>query len=131
MAGFDSGTAVEAMDFNFEAHGGPKGVIPDPSQKKMRKFQRAAGEIQREFKLLMKANEDDDKNPTLSAEELNALADKADALSDKLDDVIAEMCSGIPSAEEVHKLPHRVKMAFTEWLMEQFRPEASTAATKQ
>lgn len=128
MAGFDAATAVEAMDWNFEKFGGGSGVVPEPSTKEMKDFQKGFARIMRDAGALELSDEDAAK---LDEAEFEALQEQVDELGDRLDAAIAKLCKDQPSADQVKKLPFRVKTAFSKWLMEQFSPEGVTSGTKK
>lgn len=130
MTGFDAGTAVEPMDYDFTTTPGGrgKGTVPEPSTRQMKKFQDEFTRIMRAGTALEKSMED------VSDMSDDALADfqaKQDAISEQLDAAIAGLCQDQPSAAEVATLPFRVKTAFSNWLLEQFRPESAATATKK
>lgn len=128
MAGFDAATAVEAMDWNFEKFGGGSGVVPEPSTKEMKDFQKQFARIMRDAGALEMSDEDAAK---LDEAEFEALQEQVDEIGDRLDATIARLCKDQPSAEQVKKLPFRVKTAFSKWLMEQFSPEGGPSGTKK
>lgn len=128
MAGFDAATAVEPMDWNFEKFGAGSGVVPEPSTKDMKDFQKDFARIMRDATALEMPDEDAAK---LSEDEFNALQEQVDEIGERLDVAIAKLCKDQPSREQVAKLPFRVKTAFSKWLMEQFRPEGETSGTKK
>lgn len=100
MSGFDSGKAVHALDWNFSAHGGPKGTIPEPTQSAVEKFNRTTGDIlPGGLKALLEMEPEEQET--------------ASAL---FKDAIAELAQNQPSREELDALPARVLTAFTGWL---------------
>lgn len=129
MAGFNAETVgIEPMEWDFESLGGTgRGVVPEPSDKDMRHFQREFGRIQRQAAQLEPKDEDALK---MSPEEIEAVQEKADKLSDEMDELVAWLTKGSPSKEQMASLSFRYKMAFSKWLMEQFNPETVAAGTK-
>lgn len=126
--GFNASKAVEPLDYDFsEFVPGCIGTIPEPSQAAMRDYQRALIKIQ---KRVQDVQPDEDAYAKLTAEELETLSETVEKITDEIDVITATLCKNKPSAKEVGKLPHRVKMAFATWLQEQFTPEALTSATK-
>lgn len=128
--GFDAGTAVEAMDFDFTTipGGKGKGVVPEPSTTDMKVFQKAFAKIIRSGEKLNAETKDPAK---LSEEEFELLQKQGEELNESLDAAIAKLCKNKPSAEQVATLPFRHKTAFSKWLMEQFNPEKEAAATSK
>lgn len=128
MAGFDAATAVEPMEWDFSHYGGGKGVVPEPSTREMQDFQRDFAKVMRKGQKLEVSDEDAMK---MSEKEFDKLQKDAQAIGEELDELIARLCKGTPSREDVATLPFRVKTAFSKWLMEQFAPEGGTSGTKQ
>lgn len=127
MAGFDAAAAVEPMDWNFEKFGGGSGTVPEPSNDEMKRFQRDFARVMREG---AKLDMSDDAAKKMDETEFEAYQMKAEDIGKQLDTVIADLCKNSPSAEQVGRLPFRVKTAFSQWLMKQFNPEAEAAGTK-
>ncbi|AXH49411.1 hypothetical protein SEA_CROSBY_23 [Streptomyces phage Crosby] len=128
MSGFDAATAVEPMDYDFTAYEGGKGVVPEPSTKEMQVFQREFAKVMRKGQALEISDEEAMK---LTEKAFDKLQTDAQKIGEELDELIASLCKGTPSREDVAKLPFRVKTAFSKWLMEQFAPEGGTSGTKQ
>lgn len=130
MAGFDAGSAVEPMDYDFTTvkGGQGKGTVPEPSTAEMKTFQRDFAAIMRDAKALELS---DDEAAKLSKEEFDTLQDQMDEIADRLDEAVSVLCHNTPSKEEVATLPFRIKTAFSKWLMEQFSPEGETSGTKK
>lgn len=130
MSGFDAGTAVEPMDYDFTTVDGGKGkgVVPEPSTSEMKGFQKEFAQIMREGQKLEVSDEEALK---MTDKEFAAFQKKTDDLGDRLDSAIARLCKDSPSVEEVSTLPFRVKTAFSQWLMNQFAPEGGASGTKQ
>lgn len=131
MAKFDAGTAVEAMEYDFTAYGGSSGTIPEPSEETLDLFMKKIREVALEARRLV--NQKGDPNDLSPEDMLNTLSEMDEDTMTKslsvVSDALAELCSGTPTAEEISRLPFRVRQAFTGWLVGQFRPEARTAAT--
>jgi hypothetical protein len=130
MAGFDAGSAVEPMDYDFTTTPGGKGkgVVPEPSTTEMKNFQTSFARIMRDAGALEMSDEEAAK---LSEGEFDALQEQVGEIGDRLDAAIAKLCKDTPSVDEVSTLPFRVKTAFSKWLMEQFAPEGGTSGTKK
>lgn len=119
MATFNAETAgVEPMVYDFTAWGvDAKGTIPEPSNQMMETFQRRSAETMQKASLVESAMGD---NPT--EEQVARALEEARKLSESMDKNIAKLCQNQPSAEQCAALPFRIKQAFNEWLMAQFRP---------
>lgn len=109
-------SGVEPMAYNFTGWGvDAKGVIPEPSNKLMKKFQSAMLEAQRKLAAI-------DVDEKSTPEEIATAKKSAEEGSDAMDKAIAMLCNNQPSAEECSELPFRAKQAFSKWLMSQFQP---------
>lgn len=126
MPGFDAGTVVEPLDWDFTAFGAGKGTVPEPSDARLGKFIRdvmaaqtaettalapltdAAGDPEKVLAAIAKLPED-------------ALIGGAEAMIKPY----AELCDGSPTEAQMAKLPPRVRVAFFGWLAGELRPEAS------
>lgn len=130
MAGFDAGTAVEPMDWDFTTvpGGKGKGTVPEPSTDEMKIFQREFAQIMRDGQ---KLEVDDDAAMKMTDAEFKKFQADADKIGERLDIAISKLCKDSPSRDEVATLPFRVKTAFSKWLMEQFSPEGEAAGTKK
>lgn len=124
MAKF-SVSAVERLDYSFigfprddgNGYCTGKGTIPEPSQAQLDEYFEALGEIGGEDSLESLANADARE----SREQL-----------EKLLDIVATLCSGTPSQEELSQLPPRIKIAFIRWIGQEFsNPEVSSAAIRR
>lgn len=128
MAGFDAATAVDPMEYDFTKYGAGSGVVPEPSTKEMRDFQRDFAKVMRKGQQLEVSDEAALK---MSEKQFEKLQKDAEAIGEELDELIGRLCKGTPSTADVALLPFRVKTAFSNWLMKQFAPEGETSGTKQ
>lgn len=80
-----------------------KGVIPEPTQKDLQRYQEA-------MKELFQVEEDgiDLGQEALEAQDTEALEEKLD----KLLGLTAELCKHSPSVEDLRELPPRIQLAF-------------------
>lgn len=129
MAGFDAGTSVDPMDYDFTTvkDGRGKGTVPEPSNEDMKAFQRTFADIQRRAM----AQADETEIAKMPEDEFSKLQDTMESLGEEMDVCIANLCKQTPSVDEVSSLPFRVKTAFAKWLMQQFDPNAETSGTKK
>jgi hypothetical protein len=129
MPGFNSGTAVEAMTYDFTAHGGPKGTIPEPSQEQIEVFFKHiedTAKFVREIENQAKKVDDDDDEAVEDFIE-NIPRDKVKQYQNEMSVWISDVCSGAPTVEEVRALPYRVFGAFTAWLAGEIGPKDNDA----
>lgn len=116
---FDAADAVEPMDYDFTKFKAGKGTVPEPSQSEYRTYVRGLTSLQGKYKDLEKLTDKDD----LSDKQVKEINDKAEALSDEMDELVAKLCQNVPSREDIAKLPFRVKNVFSKWLQEEFNPK--------
>lgn len=153
LPAFDAGGIVGALDYDFTALAGApnnirgladaKGTIREPTSLQLQQFMQAsAKEMQRIQRQARKAVADSaardagdgtgDGAPDDDAG-VTAMADvdiKAANAARKRDaENLSRLCSGDPGAETLLLLPHRIKSAFSEWLLkEMMDPEVVTGA---
>lgn len=128
MAGFDSSKAVEEMTYDFSAHGGPVGSIPEPSQGQVETFFErieGAGKLVRSIETQAKKVDNDDDEAVEQFLE-NLPRDKIKAVQDEMSVWVADLCSNSPDVEAVRALPYRVFAAFTAWLSGEIGPKENT-----
>jgi hypothetical protein len=149
MAGFDAGSIVEPMNWDFSKFGGGSGTVPEPSdaevERFLKKYQVLVTQTLRTAELNAAQQLDDaiskaagtDESRLLTLQESisvmsqidsGELASSSDAV-DALVDLFASICKGSPSKEQLMSLPHRIRAAFYGWLMGQLtNPDFSAAA---
>lgn len=139
MARFDAATAVEELEWDFTKYGGKTGVIPEPQTKQVNDFFKSMKAMVREVKQISK------NTPALSLDADNLSEEDMEALSDQIDasgqiaeeyqqrtrELLAELCSNSPNAEDLAVLPQRVLAAFSTWLVGELRPKQQAPATKR
>lgn len=130
MPGFDAGTVVEPLDWDFTAFGAGKGTVPEPSDARLGKFIREVMQAQQteSASLAPLTAAGDDPEAVLAA--IAALPE--DVLPGATMAMIkpyADLCDGSPTEAQLTKLPPRVRVAFFAWLAGELRPEASSAAS--
>lgn len=130
MPGFDAGTVVEPLDWDFTAFKAGKGTVPEPSDTQLGKFIRDVMRAQTSETTALApiAEAGDDPEKMLAA--IAALPE--DVLPGATKAMIkpyADLCAGHPSEEQLTKLPPRVRVAFFTWLAGELRPEASSAGS--
>lgn len=142
MAKFDAGKAVESVDYDFTKYGGPSGVIAEPTEAGLAGFTKVLddliGSAKTEQTLIEQANE---MTREIEAKQAGRAQGKRakkpepepepdityTSLLDRGSDYIARMippagdlCQQSPSAEDMLALPYRVRVAFIEFLIEEF-----------
>lgn len=121
-------SGLDSMEYDFNEWGVPaKGTIPEPSQKAFRKFSKELSAVRRQLGRAQDDLNEIEKPTDEQVEEFTKLAEK---IEDELNQHIAKLCQDLPSVEILEKLPYRVKIGFSGWLLEQFSPEAKTSGTK-
>lgn len=123
--GFVAADAVQPLEFDLAPYG-PKGCVPEPSDKQLIGFQRAM-----QKSLANRGIEVDTSNPAAAMQAIARLdvEDQTQFLDDQLLE-FAELCGGQPSLEELQGLPIRIRNAFLGWLMGQFNdPGTSPSGT--
>lgn len=131
MAGFNAAEVVEALDFDFTAFNGPRGTVPEPSSKQVKRFFNTIRDLSIEIR---RASKDFDEDAIIEDAEaasiaLSALDGASEEYNDKMHASIVAVCSNVFSQEDFARMPYRVQNAFTSWLVEQIRPEGATPAT--
>lgn len=129
--GFDSAKAVSPLDFDFTAHGGPKGTIPEPTQEALDAFYERGRAIIAGAGIEDIARLSDDSS---EAEIIGVLAkldmESFQSLQGDLAVAVGELCQGTPSTEEIQALPVRVRQAFIGWVFGEIAdPTFARAAT--
>lgn len=104
MSGFDAGSAVSALDWDFTKYAGKsaKGTIAEPSTADIKSFLSAVGDS-------VILSGDADKLKEMSGEEV-------EAENERFFSAVVELCGGKPTRAQIDKLPHRVKRAFAGWV---------------
>ncbi len=127
MGTFDA-EVVEDLAYDFSKWGGSKGVIPEPSQKAMKRYQQSLSRVQLEVSKslndLQNAKMEDVDEAMIKR--LEEAADEADA---KLSRELAKLCQDRPSEADFEKLPFRVKQQFVKWITNELAPEGGASGT--
>jgi hypothetical protein len=144
--GFDVSTVVEPMEWNFSnpdivpgATPDDKGVIPEPSTEMVDLFRaRYYGLLDQLNKASVNTEQRDGEDPVAAANrileeakkplddrlrewaERTAEPDKnAQLVDEELIRIVADVCGGCPTEDQLGKLPSRHFRAFTQWLNDQ------------
>jgi hypothetical protein len=139
MAGFSAEGIVEPLAYNLRPFVEAEGVIREPSSAQVREFIKGGqAEVRRIGGKLATpgadAAEADEGLGAGVAAVLEAMSFRAESLSPEAlkrqAKMISALCSGQPSEADLLALPHRVMIAFAQWLShEVLDPEAEAGAT--
>jgi hypothetical protein len=128
---FDAGQ-FGTLRYDFKAYKGIQGIIPDPSDQQIEDFMLGMRDTAKEFQA---GDIDPETIDRLSAEELQDLMDddqnmRVVAAQEAISELVATLCSGSPSKDQLLALPFRVRQAFLRWLQGKLLdPEAGAAGT--
>lgn len=131
--GFIATEVLDVLDYDFRPHVDAQGTTPEPSNAKIRDFQRAVKKATSEVVVEQFERQERADGPTL-ADIQKALSDENDdeamAILDEVIVAVAGVCSGSPSLAEITSLPFRLQQHFIGYIMGKFfSGEASTSAT--
>jgi hypothetical protein len=121
--GFEADKVVSALVWNFRPFVEADGTTPEPSDKAVRHFLFETQQITAEL-----PNSDDED----FVEQIkNMREEDYDAISDRITDLVAELCAGSPTRDQIDALPHRIQRQYVAWLRKELTdPEAPSVATK-
>lgn len=145
MPKFDAGTVVEPLDYDFTRFvPNCEGTIPEPNDDDLRAFLRGMKDLARKI-----SGQTDDEAEKDAADQVAALdpnnpdinklvrfLDTFDSeatveLVNEMADLIGTLCHQQPAAEEIVRLPFRVRNAFIGWVVAGMtNPESSAAGTR-
>lgn len=124
MAGFNAGSSVEPLEYDFTTvEGGKgKGAIPEPSQEQLEEFsadfQALVEEVRQESSGSM--SEDSPEDMLVQMRDLRR----------RSTEIVSKLCSGQPSVEEIESLPPRLQTAFSKWVRQEMTdPNLKNGAT--
>jgi len=117
MGSFNASSVVEPLDYNFTKYGAGKGVIKEPTDEQLFEFTKASIVLARSIRKLAPDLEDDaSEEEVLEAwEDVNSSAQVAETARREAE-IFADLCSGKPSADDLMKLPRRLRAAFYRWI---------------
>lgn len=122
---FDAGQ-FGSLRYDFTAFGGVTGIIPDPSDVVLEKFND-------DYRVLLEkygVSADDDEVDTNDPQAVQDALEKSKGTSfveqqRDMIQLIADLCSGSPTMDEILRLPFRVRQRFIIWVQQQLvNPEA-------
>lgn len=121
--GFVAAEAVDPLEFDLSPYG-PKGVIPEPSDKVLFTFQKALKSGLEGLGVTVADNADmADLTKHISALDLELQAQFLEMQTT----AFAGLCGGMPSLQQLQELPTRIKNAFVGWVMGQFNDPGHSA----
>jgi hypothetical protein len=129
---FNAASVVDALDFTFEPFVSVHGTIKEPNDDQINKFLN-------DYKALTKEVRDqipqdiDASDPAAIMDAMGELdVEVMVSMNQKMAEVMADLCSGFPSREQILALPPRHRNIFYVWLQEQvMSPEAATGGGAQ
>jgi hypothetical protein len=143
--GFDASQAVTELEWDFTAYGAGSGTSPEPSDLAIMRFQRKqmrlATATVEDVRLTKQQLDQDDKEVQIVKliplkEALSAIAaidgtDERGALvMRQMAEIVAEALSDCPTADQIMKLPLRIRSAYYGWITGQLlNPESYAAVT--
>jgi hypothetical protein len=118
--GFNAEKVVDPLDYDLTAVGGPKGRVPEPSDK-------VVFALQEDLRSGLTAQGIDISDLTdmgRIAKQITALEPEQQTqyLESQLA-AVARFCGGSPTLEQLQELPYRIRNAFVGWLVGEFNPE--------
>lgn len=126
--GFDAGEAVTSLDWDFTKFNAGKGTTAEPSTQAVELFHKKyvafARAVNNEFGTPHPEREEDSPEPmsfkaaleAISSIDISSLTEETDGI---FLEMVAEVCGGSPSLEQLRKLPIRVQTAFCGWIVAQ------------
>lgn len=129
MAGFTAQGVVDPLDYDFNPYVKARGVIPEPTDNQIAEFLRDIRDIIKSAeKEGMTADDLPADDPASLLQALDDMdPDAVVKLMESMCEAYSKLCSGTPTAKQIHDLPMRVRQVFFNWLQgEVMAPEAAT-----
>lgn len=119
MGKFNASHSVSQLDYDLNPYVMAKGRVPEPSDQQMVRFQKAAATHAQKYM------PDVDPNDTAAVLEAMAGVDEEEAATaaGEMAEIVSELTNGKPSAEEMLKMPPRIRAAFYSWLNGELSPQ--------
>jgi hypothetical protein len=124
--GFNAGSVVKPMDWDFSDFDGPKGTVPEPTDKQIATFYKELRDLSEKV-ARHRAGLTAESTPEDIAEAMAKLT-PGDVFEEMLAGtrkVYAKACTNQPSEAVLKKLPARIQIAFFQWFQRELRPEVS------
>lgn len=128
--GFDAGSAVPPLSYDFSAFGGkPKTTIPEPSTEQVASYwaeyvgmiSRAQG-VGNEAAAKREDETDEERDERIKAQIIEG-QHRSTATVSRRREILAELCTRQPDVAELEALPYRLLDAFESYMMRSIRPE--------
>lgn len=157
--GFNAETAVDPLEWDFTKYDAGRGVTPEPSSRDIDRFFRKQGALVSALQRVKgaMAKKEQDRNQTLKPDEVLAELDRWAAMSveeaamvladeleelmpiDEMDkytrqmaELVEEIAQRQPTADQIMKLPHRIRSEFFVWFTRELsNPESSAAGSNR
>jgi hypothetical protein len=129
MASFILSQEVTTLDYNFEPYA-PSGVIPEPTASQIQVFKKGLAQLV-EYSARAEDIDVEKLSPAEYAKRLSGLLSEDTTEQDeKVLHMIADVCSGQPSFDDLSALPFRARQAFLGWIIGALvAPEAQRPVT--
>lgn len=131
MPKFDASSIGGELEYDFSKWGGSKGVIPEPPRFAVSRMLKRVDELFESLGLRKK----EDKGVETPEDVINTMEKVSEEevfekMAAGLVEILAEVCDGSPSKEDLEKLPYRPMQGFFGYLMgELTNPEVSKPDT--
>jgi hypothetical protein len=131
MGGFNAGTVVEPLDYDFRTKDAPNaihGVIKEPTDRQIADYMSGIKKLTTELKADLPAS------LTTAGADIADLFNAVDDLDpefiikfhEAMAGLFAQLCSGDPSQKDILALPIRIRVMFYGWLQQEvMSPEAA------
>jgi len=137
MAKFNAATAVESLEYDFTAYGGQAGVIPEPSTGLVKGYFRAMKALAKDMRKFKGIADQLGDVENMSDEEIadrmgmiEEAEEGVDELQDKQRHMLADLCGGAITVDDLDRLPFRVFQAFNQWLLGEIAPKKTTPGSQ-
>ena len=126
MTGFNAASVVEPLEWTFEPFVHASGVIQEPTDEQINAYLTDVKAMGEEIKeKIPDAPEGGDPTDLMAALE-NLDLDSVAGMTEKMAGIIAALCSGEPSREQILALPPRRRTMFYGWLQQEvMSPQAA------
>lgn len=147
MAKFVPSDHVERLEYDFTEYGGPEGVIMEPTTGRVNGFFSDMKAMMNQVKDLQAVAKDFDIEEMSDEQMIEKMSQvdeaeaKASVFQKQTIENLAVLCGaerqedgsvvgGAPSVDDLNLLPYRVLQAFSQWLMGEIRPKATTPGSR-
>ena len=129
VPGFNAATVVEALDWTFEPFVHASGVIREPNDEQIKTYLKDIKAIGEEVRKQIPDAPDGASPMDLMSALEDLDLDSVSGLTETMAGIIAALCSGDPTREQILALPPRRRTMFYGWLQQEvMSPEAAPGA---